>query len=285
MNDKILNVALLQLLPTNSLQGNLDKGIAACVHAKKLGADIALFPEMWSSGYRIPENICELKKLALAENSDFVCEFQKLAQELEMAIGITFLEKHEPLPKNTIMLFDCHGKLALKYSKVHTCDFSDEARLSPGEDFFVADIETGIGSVKIGCMICFDREFPESARILMLKGAEVVLAPNACPMEINRLSALALTKIWLPLPLAIILRGIRIATGVPAFLTGLHGFEMRRAQGICACWKRRAKKAFMWEKSICVCSANIVRLTLWETRIGIQKNTKPSRSAELKSRL
>ena len=190
MNDKILNVALLQLLPTNSLQGNLDKGIAACVYAKKLGADIALFPEMWSSGYRIPENICELKKLALAENSDFVCEFQKFAQELEMAIGITFLEKHEPLPKNTIMLFDCHGKLALKYSKVHTCDFSDEARLSSGEDFFVADIETGIGNVKIGCMICFDREFPESARILMLKGAEVVLAPNACPMEINRLSAL-----------------------------------------------------------------------------------------------
>ena len=39
-------------------------------------------------------------------------------------------------------------------------------------------------------MICFDREFPESARILMLKGAEIVLVPNACPMEINRLSQL-----------------------------------------------------------------------------------------------
>ena len=39
-------------------------------------------------------------------------------------------------------------------------------------------------------MICFDREFPESARILMLQGAEVILAPNACPMELNRLSAL-----------------------------------------------------------------------------------------------
>ena len=39
-------------------------------------------------------------------------------------------------------------------------------------------------------MICFDREFPESARILMLKGAELILVPNACPMEINRLSQL-----------------------------------------------------------------------------------------------
>lgn len=190
MNDEILKVALLQLLPTASLKGNLDKGLDACVRAKKMGADIALFPEMWSCGYSIPKNIGELKNLAIAEDSDFVCEFQTLAKKLEMAIGVTFLEKCEPLPKNTIMLFDRHGKLALKYSKVHTCDFSDEARLSAGDDFYVADIETGIGIVKIGSMICFDREFPESARILMLKGAELVLAPNACPMEINRLAAL-----------------------------------------------------------------------------------------------
>jgi len=44
--------------------------------------------------------------------------------------------------------------------------------------------------VKIGAMICYDREFPESARILMLKGAEIILVPNACPMEINRISQL-----------------------------------------------------------------------------------------------
>ena len=39
-------------------------------------------------------------------------------------------------------------------------------------------------------MICYDREFPESARLLMLAGAELVIVPNACPMEINRLSQL-----------------------------------------------------------------------------------------------
>lgn len=189
-NYEILKIALLQIMPAGSLQGNLEKGLDACVCAKKMGADIALFPEMWSCGYSIPEDICELKQLSISENSDFVCEFQNLAKNLKIAIGITFLETSEPLPKNTIMLFDRHGKLALKYSKVHTCDFGEEARLSAGDDFYVADIETGIGNVKIGSMICFDREFPESARILMVKGAEVVLAPNACPMEINRLAAL-----------------------------------------------------------------------------------------------
>lgn len=190
MNDEILKVALLQLMPASSLKANLDKGIAACIRAKEMNADIALFPEMWSSGYNIPKDIGELKRLAISDDSDFVRNFQTLAKKLGMAIGITFLEKFEPLPKNTIMLFDRHGNVALKYSKVHTCDFSEEARLSAGEDFFVADVDTKIGNVKIGSMICFDREFPESARILMVKGAEVILAPNACPMEMNRLAAL-----------------------------------------------------------------------------------------------
>ena len=88
------------------------------------------------------------------------------------------------------MLFDRHGKCALKYSKVHTCDFDAVAALSPGEGFYVCELDTAAGPVKIGAMICFDREFPESARILMLRGAELILAPNACPMELNRLSAL-----------------------------------------------------------------------------------------------
>lgn len=48
-------------------------------------------------------------------------------------------------------------------------------------------ISTG---VNVGAMICFEREFPESARILMLRGAELVLVPNACEMEANRLGQL-----------------------------------------------------------------------------------------------
>lgn len=93
-------------------------------------------------------------------------------------------------PVASVILFDRNGNEKLHYSKVHTCAFGDEIVLAPGEDFYVTDLDTGRGIVKVGSMICFDREFPESARILMLKGAEVILAPNACPMEINRLSTL-----------------------------------------------------------------------------------------------
>ena len=185
-----LKIALLQLLPGKSLEEQLEIGEKACTEAKERGADIALFPEMWSDGYYLPQDENELETLSVSKDNDFIRAFQTLASELRMAIGITFLEKTDPGPLNSIILFDRNGKKVLHYSKVHICAFDDEKVLEAGNDFYTADLDFGRGKVKVGAMICFDREFPESARILMLKGAELILAPNACPMEINRLSAL-----------------------------------------------------------------------------------------------
>lgn len=86
-----LKVALLQLFPTGTLQGNLEKGMEACKKAKELGADIALFPEMWSTGYSIPTDATDLRAASISLNSDFVQKFAALARELEMAIGLTIL--------------------------------------------------------------------------------------------------------------------------------------------------------------------------------------------------
>ena len=188
---EFLKIALLQIAPGETLKENLDKGMEACKKAKSMGADIALFPEMWSNGYRIYDRpVDQWIKEAIPADGEFVQAFGKLSGQLDMAIGITLLEQCESDHKNTLVLFDRHGKKVFTYSKVHTCDFSVERALTPGDDFYVADLDTAIGTVKVGAMICFDREFPESARILMLKGAEIVLVPNACPMEINRLAQL-----------------------------------------------------------------------------------------------
>lgn len=185
-----IKIAFLQLLPEKSLEEQKEKGLKACREAKEQGADIAFFPEMWSDGYYIPEDENELKEIAITKDSDFVESYKELAKELGLAIGITFLETNEPKPLNSVIIFDRNGNEVLHYSKVHTCDFDREKYLSGGEDFYVTDLDIGEETVRIGSMICFDREFPESARILMLKGAELIVAPNACPMEINRLSAL-----------------------------------------------------------------------------------------------
>lgn len=187
---KNFKAALLQILPEKTMRENLEKGIKACRDAARAGADIAIFPEMWSTGYAYINDINELKRKAVSVSSSFVQSFAELARELNMAIAITFLEEYSPTPRNTVCVFDRFGKLALTYAKVHTCDFDAEGLLTAGNDFPVAELNTKYGSMKIGAMICFDREFPESARILMLNGAEIIIVPNACPMEINRISQL-----------------------------------------------------------------------------------------------
>ena len=188
-----LKIAFLQLCPTEDVENNLKIGIEACKDAKNKGADIALFPEMWSVGYRFSHDEEKLRRQARSLDSIFVKRYSELAKELNMAIAITFLEEHKPKPRNTVCLFDRHGNLKFRYSKVHICYFGeedDEGVLDPGDEFFVEELDTGKGNIRVGSMICYDREFPESARVLMLKGAELVIVPNACPMEINRLSQL-----------------------------------------------------------------------------------------------
>lgn len=187
----LLKIALLQIIPGDTLEENRTKGIAACRKAKALGADITLFPEMWSNGYRIYDRPAEeWKAEAISADSNFVNAFGELAGELGMAIGVTLLEKHGGGVRNTLVLFDRFGERKFVYAKVHTCDFGAERELEPGEEFCVTELDTAQGLAKVGSMICYDREFPESARVLMLKGAELILVPNACPMEINRLSQL-----------------------------------------------------------------------------------------------
>lgn len=191
-----LQVALLQVCASeDSMEANIAKGEAFCRQARRMGADVALFPEMWNTGYTFfdpnqPQGRQDWLEKTVDTNHYFIQHFQQLARTLYMVIGLTYLEKWQDAPRNTLSLIDRNGKLALTYAKVHTCDFDLEAELTPGDQFPVCELDTSVGSVRTGTMICFDREFPESARSLMLNGAEIILVPNACEMEINRISQL-----------------------------------------------------------------------------------------------
>ena len=87
-------------------------------------------------------------------------------------------------------LFDRNGWEVLHGSKVHTCGFAEDKCVTAGDDFSVCDLETAEGTVRVGALLGFDAEFSESARILMLEGAELVLAPQACAMGADRLALL-----------------------------------------------------------------------------------------------
>jgi N-carbamoylputrescine amidase len=211
-----ITIALLQMVSCGTdLVANQQKGEDFCRRAHAMGADIALFPEMWSVGYtpanptpsappdlwQAPERHAERPPApmpdldltwqgqALYLNDPFILHFQALAKELNMAIALTYLEEWSGAPRNAVSLIDRHGDLVMTYAKIHTCDFDGkEASLTPGDDFSVCQLDTAQGTVNVGAMICFDREFPESARILMLKGAEIILVPNSCSLGRNRLA-------------------------------------------------------------------------------------------------
>lgn len=95
---KNLKIALLQLAPEGTAEGNLQKGLHACRTAREMGADLALFPEMWSAGYDLSGTRDALADRAISADGVFVRAFGSLAKELQMAIGITFLEANEPSP-------------------------------------------------------------------------------------------------------------------------------------------------------------------------------------------
>ena len=161
-----MKISLLQLLPTGELSKNLEKAVAACREAKKQGADIALLPEMYSMGYDLyGRDPADWLSEAIPADSEYVRTLADTAAALDMAVGVTLLEAHDPAPRNTLILFDRHGVPVLRYSKVHTCAFGPEKYLTPGEDFPVVPLDTAEGPVTVGAMICYDREFPESARI------------------------------------------------------------------------------------------------------------------------
>ena len=188
-----LKVALLQMTSAGMNQAaNLAKGETFCRLARQMEADIALFPEMWNIGYtpcpQAPDARRDWLDSAAGLDDPFVAHFRALARELDMAIVLTILERWPGAPRDTACLIDRHGQIGLTYAKVHTCDFDFEAECTPGQDFYVCDLDTAQGIVKVGLMICYDREFPESARILMLKGAELILTPNACTLDAPRLT-------------------------------------------------------------------------------------------------
>jgi predicted amidohydrolase/streptomycin 6-kinase len=214
----MLTVGLLQIAAAgNDQAANLARGEAACRRAKQIGADVALFPEMFSVGfapavpldpeapsvYRSPQRWTAEETpspptpaevwqgLALSTDSPYVRHFRDLARELEMAIALAYLQEWPGLPRNAMSLIDRHGDIVLTYAKVHTCAFSEaEAALTPGDGFPVCVLDTAAGEVVVGAMICYDRVFPESARALMLAGAELILVPNASSMETYRLAQL-----------------------------------------------------------------------------------------------
>jgi N-carbamoylputrescine amidase len=200
-----LRIALLQMRAImRSVDEYITVGEKFCRQAAEQGADIAVFPEMFSTGYPGPEGdpfalwravafegaqpdaelIAHESSYAISDDHSYVERFRELALELDMIIAVTYRGKGINAPTNVVLIIDRHGQDLIKYAKIHLFEpFLIDALCEPGEEYFVKELDTRFGPVKLGAMICADRDYPEPARLLMKQGAEIVLIPNACPLE------------------------------------------------------------------------------------------------------
>ena len=180
----IFKIAVLQKKSLNRKPvENTKIAIEYMTEAKENGADIILFPECFLTGYELPMTNDE----ALSDSDENILKISDAAEALQIGAVITAVTKGERKPQNAAFVIDKCGNILMKYAKVHTCDFADEACFEAGREFKVCNFD----GIKLGIMICYDREYPESARVLMMKGAELILVPNDCGAMKPRLQALS----------------------------------------------------------------------------------------------
>lgn len=177
-----LRIALAQIMASADID-------AVVVRAAGEGADVVVFPEMFSNGYTgfdPADPAARAAWIASAEPLDgaFVGQFRDAARRSGIAVVATLLERAAPKPFNAALLIDAAGDIVLHQRKRHICFFdAPENACAAGEGSAVAHLRITTGEVAVGLMICMDREYPDVAADLVRQGAEVVLVPNSCPLH------------------------------------------------------------------------------------------------------
>lgn len=183
-----IRVALCQVQTREwALDENLARTIAALETAAAQQADIAITPECVLHGYAAarPGDESQARLLAAAEPLDGprLTQVRRKAEELRLNVLIGFAERGAgDRVHNAAALIAADGEILDVYRKVHCRPFEDinhNGLFTPGDEFSVTTLERRGVQVRIGTMICFDREIPESVRSLRALGAELVLCPLA----------------------------------------------------------------------------------------------------------
>lgn len=179
---KTINVGLVQTTCSDDLRENWAKATDGVETAASQGANIVCLQELFKSRYFCQVVDSNLYALAepVDEESPTVAELSRVAAKAGVVLIASLFEKRaHGLYHNTAVVLDADGAYQGKYRKMHIPD-------DPGyyEKFYFAPGDLGYPVfqtryAKLGVLICWDQWFPEAARLLALKGAEVIVIPTA----------------------------------------------------------------------------------------------------------
>ena len=179
-----LIVAAVQIACGDDMKANLDKLEMHVREAARRGAKLVVLQELFEGPYFCIDIDEKHKARAKPfEGNIMVARFSNLAKELGVVLPVSFYEEDEGQRFNSLSMIDADGKILGLYRKSHIPDspgYSEKFYFANGDTGFVVH-DTAVG--KIGAGICWDQWFPEAARCMVLKGAEILIYPTAIGSE------------------------------------------------------------------------------------------------------
>ena len=179
-----IRVAAVQMAMTDVVADNVATAERLVRRAVTEGANLVQLPELFEGRYFCEEQSAnEFERARPLEGHPTVAHFAELARELGVVLPISFFERAGNAAFNSVAVIDADGSVRGVYRKSHIPDgpgYSEKYYFNPGDTGFRV-WNTAVGRIGIG--ICWDQWFPECARVLALRGAEVILYPTAIGSE------------------------------------------------------------------------------------------------------
>lgn len=221
---KDIKVAIIQQQKTADVNKNRQRLADEMRNIAKSGdVDLIVNQELHDSLYFCQVELTNNCDLAVGIPSEATNFYAKIATELNVVIVTSLFERRAPgLYHNTAVVFERDGSIAGIYRKMHIPDdpaYYEKFYFTPG-DLGFEPIQTSIG--KIGVLVCWDQWYPEAARLMALKGAELLVYPTAIGWESTD-SIEEKTRqrdAWITIQ-----RGHAVANGLPVITVNRVGLE------------------------------------------------------------
>lgn len=217
-----LKVGVVQNSFSSDVNTNRQRNIAAIESLASEGAQMVVLSELHDSLYFCQCEDVDNFKYAVSLD-EFIDIYSRVAAENNVVIVTSAFERRAPgLYHNTSLVFDSDGSLAGKYRKMHIPDdpgFYEKFYFTPG-DLGFNPINTSLG--KLGVLVCWDQWYPEAARLMALRGAEMLIYPTAIGWnpDDSHDEKVRQRDAWITIQ-----RSHAVANGVPVISVNRCGFE------------------------------------------------------------
>lgn len=230
---RIIRVGIVQQACSNDIKANLEKLHGNIASVAQAGANLVVLQELHNTPYFCQTEDTSLFDLAEPIPGPSTGFYSEIAAAYGIVLVTSLFERRAPgLYHNTAVVFEKDGNIAGIYRKMHIPDdpaYYEKFYFTPGDIGF-EPIETSVG--KLGVQVCWDQWYPEGARLMALKGAELLIYPTAIGWESTDTHEEQLRQIgaWVTVQ-----RGHAVANGLPVIAVNRVGLELNpeiRTKGI-----------------------------------------------------